>query len=307
MTNNTPTFLARSMAWAGAAMISGCAFAADNGAPTTGITAALAAYEGGKFSQAAQLLKPIESTNGRAAGITCELFVRKLLPPDDERGQNACETAVKARDPHGLVWRGLAGHPGFATLGMPAGEGASLGYFAEAAELDYPPAIGRLCEYYYGKSKFQEAVSFCTYSAAREVPEALYYYGLMSLDGKGVVQDSQKALKALLLSAQRNYAPALLKLSEMSRDGTSGLPKNPVKAYSWALLALAAEPESKQIEDTKQTLAKELEDNKLSIAQKNAAAWKMIPAPSSQTFYGPKKCQGECGSSESAEESRANQ
>jgi TPR repeat protein len=246
---------------------------------------ALAAYEAGKFEQAGELLKALEDKDARAAGVTCELLVRKLLPRDDERGQQACETAVKGHDPHGLMWRSRAGERGFATLGFSSSDVAALGYLAEAAEAGYPPAFARLCERFLRKGEFQKAAPFCKFAAARDVPEGLYQYSIMLLEGKGVVQDFKKGMTALTLSAQLNYAPAYAKLSELARNGASGVPKDPIKAYGWLLLATAADPDSKELAGAKESLAGEIGAAKVSTAQKNAAMWKARPAPTSRDFY----------------------
>lgn len=254
-------------------------------APAANLGAAMAAYAEGKFQQAGDALKALEENNGRAAGIVCELFVRKLLPPDDERGSAACETAGKMKDPHGLMWRGLAGRDGYASLGLSITEAATLGNFAQAAELDYPPAFGRLCEHYYRKQSFKQAVPFCKYAGGRGVPDALYYYALMTIDGKGVVQDFRKGVNALLLSAQLKSESALAKLSELSRHGASGMAKNPVKAYTWILLASSVDPNSKAIAEQKQSQAQEIGPDKVAQTQKNASAWIMSTPPTTTDFY----------------------
>ncbi len=235
--------------------------------------AALKAYEGRQYQQAADQLKAFEQSNGRAAGVVCELLVRKLLVADDERGQAACNLAAQMHDPHGLVWRGMAGRNGYAAFSLPVSEALTLGFLAEAAELDYAPAYARLCESYYQKSRFQQAAPFCKYAAAKGVPEGLYYFGLMSFDGKGVVQDFQKGHSAMLLSGQSRHAPALLKLAEMARDGANGVDKNPVKAYAWTLLASAADPDAPAIRNIKQALASDIGEQGVAQAQKSAAAW----------------------------------
>lgn len=245
----------------------------------------IAAYENGKFEQAGALLKTLEDQDARAAGLTCELLVRKLLPRDDERGQQVCEFAVKGHDPHGLMWRALAGERGMATLGFPTSDVAALGYLAESAEAGYPPAFGRLCERFYRKGEFQKAVPFCKYAAAKEVPEALYNYSLMLMEGKGVVQDFNKGMTGLTLAAQLNHAPAYAKLAELARSGANGAPKDPIKAYGWLLLATAADPDSKALATEKASLAKEIGEGKVATAQKNAAKWQVRRAPTSRDFY----------------------
>lgn len=244
------------------------------------VAGAVAAYTNRQFQQAADQLKAVEAANGRAAGLVCEMFVRKLLPADDERAQAACDTAAKAHDAHGLVWRALVGRQGNPAFNLPVSEALAMGYLAEAAELDYPPAFGRLCEMFFTKAKFQQAISFCQYSAAKAVPEGLYYFGLMSLEGKGVVQDFRKGHDALLLSAQTRHAPALLKLAEMARDGGAGQDKNPTVAYAWLLLASAADPDAVAIRNAKQSLAARLDEQQVKVAQKRAADWQpALPAP----------------------------
>jgi len=246
---------------------------------------ALAAYESSKFDQAGDLLKALEDKDPRAAGVTCELLVRKLLPRDDERGQQACETAVKGHDPHGLMWRSRAGERGFATLGFPPSDVAALGYLAEAAEAGYPPAFARLCERFLRKGEAQKAAPFCKYAAASNVPEGLYQYSMMLLEGKGVVQDFKKAMVALTLSAQLNHAPAYATLAELARNGANGTPKDPIKAYAWLLLATAADPDSQELAVARESLAKEIGESRVSTAQKNAAKWQARPAPTSRDFY----------------------
>lgn len=246
---------------------------------------ALAAYEAGKLDQAGELLKALEDKDPRAAGVTCELLVRKLLPRDDERGQQACETAVKGHDPHGLMWRSRAGERGLATLGFPPSDVAALGYLAESAEAGYPPAFARLCERFLRKGEAQKAAPFCKYAAASNVPEGLYQYSMMLLEGRGVVQDFKKGMTALTLSAQLNYAPAYAALADFARNGANGAPKDPIKAYGWLLLATAADPDSKELAAAKDSLAREIGEGKVSTAQKNAATWKPLPAPTSRDFY----------------------
>lgn len=254
--------------------------------PVNALSGAITAYGEGKFQQAADMFKPEEGANGVAAGVVCELFVRKLLPPDDERGSAACEYATKAGDPNGLVWRALAGRNGYATLGIAVTETASLGYLAQAAEMDYAPAQGQLCEHFYTRKNFQQALPFCKYAGGRGIADALYYFAQMTLEGKGVVQDFRKGTDILLLSAQLRSALALTKLAELSRDGATGIPKNPVKAYAWILLASSADPNSKTIAAEKQALARNLSESKIAAAQANAAAWPLV-RPSSRRDLAP--------------------
>lgn len=237
------------------------------------ISAGVDAYANRRYQAAADALKPHEQTHGRAAGIVCEMFVQRLLSPDDARGAAACETAVRLADPHGLVWRAMAGRERRASLGLAVTEAASLGYLAQAAELGYLPAYGRLCEYHYGKKQLAQAVPLCKLAAGRGSPEGLYFFALMALEGQGVVQDFSKGRNALLLSARLNSAQALIKLAQLSRDGASGFRQDKSKAYSWVLLALAQAPDAPQVLALQQALAAELGPDKMATAQQRATDW----------------------------------
>lgn len=252
---------------------------------TVDFDSATTAYAEFKYERVANILESVEKINGRAAGIICELFVRKLLPPDDERGSAACDYAVSMKDAHGLVWRGIAGREGLPSLGMQVTEAAALGYFAQAAELDYPPAFGRLCEHYYKKKLFQQASAYCKYAGSRGIADGLYYHALMTIEGNGAVQNFKKGMELLLLGASLRSAPSLLKLAEYCRDGSAGFGKNPVKAYSWILVASSVDPDSNLIATAKQSLAQGLSDSQISYSQKNAANWKMTSGPTSKDFY----------------------
>ena len=237
------------------------------------LASALNAYSQGKYQVAGNALKEIESVNARAAGLVCELFVDKLLPPDEERGSSACATAVRLSDPNGLVWRGLAGHDQYASLGMQITEVSSLGFLASAAELNHVPAFSRLCAHYHSKKQFQEALPFCKYAAGRDSAEGLYYFGVMTGEGQGVVQDNRKSVDSLLLAARMGSAQALIRLAQLSRNGTGGLSQNKVKAYAWVLLASSQESDSRPISDLREAIARELDEAGIADAQKAANAW----------------------------------
>lgn len=237
------------------------------------IEAGIQAYAKGKYQIAADALKPYEQASGRAAGIVCELFVGKLVAPDDERGAAACETAARLADAHGLVWRAMAGRDGRPSLGLAATEAGALGYLAHAAELGHLPAYARLCEYYHGRKLLQQAVPVCKFAAGRGSPDGLYFFALMALEGQGVVQDFNKGRDALLLGASLGSARALVKLAELARDGSAGFTRNKSKAYSWILLASAQTPDAAPVLAMRQSLAAELDAGQMAAAQKRATAW----------------------------------
>jgi len=89
----------------------------------------------------------------------------------------------------------------------------------------------------------------------------------------------------LMLSAQLNYAPAFAKLADIARSGSYGAPKDTTKAYAWLLLATAADPDSKDLATAKGALAEQIGEGSVAAAQKNAATWKLRPAPTSRDFY----------------------
>ena len=84
----------------------------------------------------------------------------------------------------------------------------------------------------------KEAARWFALAAKQGLAEAQYQYGLVLLQGRGVVQDYKAAFGWIEKPAQRGYAKAQYSLGELYRYGT-GTVIDKARAYLWFNLAAA--------------------------------------------------------------------
>ena len=84
----------------------------------------------------------------------------------------------------------------------------------------------------------KEAAKWFALAAKQGLAEAQYHYGLILLQGRGVVQDYKAAFSWIEKPAQRGYAKAQYSLGELYRYGT-GTAVDKARAYLWFNLAAA--------------------------------------------------------------------
>jgi len=229
-------------------------------------------YDQSNYSKAAEGFRDLKPIPPQGLGALCRMAVAKNAISDAKADLQYCKDGVAANDPYSLVWLGLAYIDGNKWLGLQRDLTLGLGYLANAVTANFPVASEVLCDYFYRDSKFGRAAPFCKVAATSNLPGGLYHLALMSIEGKGAVQDFDKGRKFALLSASLNYFDAYMLLGEISKTGNYGKPKDLVAAYAWYALAGAAAPDSDDPRKERDALA--LDPSKVEEAQKLASKWK---------------------------------
>jgi TPR repeat protein len=250
------------------------------------IDSALKSYDAGQYEDAARVLRGDAQPSARVSGMLCELHVRGLVVDQKDETRQACGAAVAGHDPLGLmVYAGAYG-----AANPPAGivrdEQRFVSYLAEAIELGFPPAYERFCDYFFAKKMFSEATPFCKFAAASKLPGAMYNMSLMLFDGKGAVQNFDRARQFALASARMNYAPAYKLLGDLSSEGKLGNAKDLVQAYAWYALASSAAPDWSDPVALRNGL--DLNGEQVARAQALAGKWTPEPVPNIRQFYAAK-------------------
>jgi TPR repeat protein len=93
--------------------------------------------------------------------------------------------------------------------------------------------------------------------------------------GKGTKRDDAEAFQWYKKAADKGFASAQSKVSEMYARG-QGVPANPEQAYFWS--TLAAKQNEKNAERRSAALAANLSADAVARAQKSAGEWKPILA-----------------------------
>lgn len=228
-------------------------------------------YDRSDFGKAAEIFRSLNPVPPQGLGALCEMAVAKkaITTPDQDRGY--CEAAVAANDSQGMVSWGQAHLAGNDRLGVNS-QRLGLGFLARAVATRYPVASEVLCNFYFDAKLFSQAAPFCKVAAASNLPGGLFNLARMSFEGKGAVQDFDKARKFALLSAALNNPSSYFLLAEMERTGYAGSARNPIRAYAWYSLAASAAPDWAEPRDARQKL--DLSSTQVAAAQKAAGAWK---------------------------------
>ena len=144
-------------------------------------------------------------------------------------------------------------------LGLEKDNEAAVGWFRKAAEQGDPWGQVELAFMYEtggGVSQDDaEAVRWYTRAAEQGLPIAQFDLAYMYENGKGVQADVQKAIQLYELSAVQTYM-ARYNLATLYLVGSNKVPKDPVVAYKWGLLAVSFEFE-RILHDTSYSSQKE--------------------------------------------------
>lgn len=240
-------------------------------------------YDQSNFRKAAEVFRGLKPIPAQVLGALCQMTVAKQAVSDAKDDLQYCKDAVAANDPAGLVSFGLANINGNERLGLPKDKKLGLGYLAESMIANYPVASDMLCNYYYLESEYGRATPFCKVAAASNLAIGLYRLALMSLNGKGAIQDFEKGRNFALLSASLNYFDAYMLLGEISKSGNYGKPKDLVAAYAWFVLAGAANSDSDKPREEREAL--EIGQPKILEAQKMAGNWKINDSQKWRNLY----------------------
>jgi TPR repeat protein len=240
-------------------------------------------YDQSNFKKAAEVFRGLKPIPAQVLGALCQMIVAKQAVSDAKDDLQYCKEAVAVNDPAGLVSFGLAHIMGNDRLGLPKDKKLGLGYLAESMIANYPVASDMLCNYYYLESEYGQATPFCKVAAASNLAVGLHRLALMSLNGKGAIQDFEKGRNLALLSASLNHVDAYMLLGDISKTGTYGKPKDLVAAYAWFVLAGAAAPDSDKPRQERDAL--ELDQSKVLEAQKMAGNWKIIESQKWRNQY----------------------
>lgn len=240
-------------------------------------------YDESNFSKAAEVFRSLSPIPPQILGALCQMAIEKSAISDPKADLNYCTQGVAANDLNSLVWMGIAQFNGDKHLSVERNETLGLGYLSRAVIANYPVASNVLCDYFYGKSDFGKAAPFCKVAAASKFSVGLYHLANMSLEGKGAIQDFKRGRNFALVAASLNSYPAYMLLGDIAKSGKYGQPKDLVAAYSWYVLAGAANPDSDEPQKLRNALG--LDASKIETAQKMATTWKKNEPAKWRVFY----------------------
>lgn len=231
-----------------------------------------ALYDSSNFSKAAEVFRSLKPIPPIALGALCRLAVNKSAISDPAADLDYCNQGVAADDPESLVWMGIAALEGNDRMGIAVDKTLGYGYLSKASIAGFPVANNVLCYYLYEGGDQGHATPFCKVAAASGQDSGLYYLAVMSIEGKGAIQDFKKGWDFALLSASMNNYSAYILLGNIAKSGKYGKPKDFVAAYAWYLLAGAVESGNNEPQKLRDELG--LDSEKIAQAQKMAASWK---------------------------------
>lgn len=231
-----------------------------------------ALYDGSNFSKSAEVFRSLKPIPPIALGALCRLALMKKAISDPAADLDYCNQGVAANDPESLVWMGIAFLEGNDRMGITKDKTLGYGYISKAAIEGFVLANDVLCHSLYVESGFARATPFCKVAAASGLDSGLYYLAVMSIEGKGAIQDFEKGRNFALLSASMNNYPAYMLLGNIAKSGKFGKPKDYVAAYSWYLLAGAVASDTNEPQEMRDEL--KLDASNIEAAQKMAATWK---------------------------------
>jgi TPR repeat protein len=240
-------------------------------------------YDQANYSKAAEVFRSLAPMPPQVAGALCEMAATRKAASTPQQDMKYCQEAISANDPQGMVTLGRAHLEGNAGIAAEKNETLGLGYLGTAVAAGYPVASNVLCVHYHGAAQFARAAPFCKVAAASGLPGGLHHLALMSMEGKGAVQDFEKGRKFALLGASLGNAPSFVLLGDMASAGDKGHRKDPVAAYAWYALAAAAAPDWDHPVSLRDGIG--LDGSKVAQAQKLAATWKTSPPVAWRSMY----------------------
>ena len=242
-----------------------------------------ALYDQANYAKAAELFRSLAPMPPQVLGALCEMAATRKAASTPAQDLKYCQDAVAANDPQGMVSLGRAYLEGNQFLKVEKNATLGLGYLAAAVAAGYPVASNVLCLHYHRSSEFARAAPFCKVAAAAGLPGGLHHLALMSMEGKGAVQDFDKGRKFAVLAAGLGNAPSFVLLGNIAVSGEQGHRKDPVAAYAWYALAAAAAPDWDQPVTLRDGIG--LDGAKVAQAQKLAASWKTSSAVAWRSLY----------------------
>ena len=187
-------------------------------------------YDQANYAKAAEAFRALAPVPPQALGALCEMAATRKAASTPAQDLKYCTDAVAAGDPQGLVTLGRAYLEGNRFLAVDRNETLGLGYLGTAVAAGYPVASNVLCLHYHRSTEFARAAPFCKVAAAAGLPGGLHHLALMSMEGKGAVQDFDKGRKFALLGASLGNAPSFVLLGDIASAGDRGHRKDPVAA-----------------------------------------------------------------------------
>lgn len=109
-------------------------------------------------------------------------------------------------------------------------------YLTKAAEMGLPHAMLNLGHLHAFHGDHKQAFKWYLKAAENDLVDAYYYVGVAYKEGKGITQDSQKAVK-WLEAVEYEMHGAAWELAEIYRDGIGNVPQNLEKAQAYYQLA----------------------------------------------------------------------
>jgi len=91
----------------------------------------------------------------------------------------------------------------------------------------------------------------------------------MYQSGRGIPQDTIRALRLFLLSAENGNMKAALNLANVFRAGI-GVKQDPTPSYMWLQIAAAG---GEDVAEALHVASQEIDEPRLKLAQQQAAAW----------------------------------
>jgi len=231
------------------------------------------AFDNAKYNDAADILRKLNPQTPKAKAFLCLLYSDKYISPNNDESSRVCEEAVVAKDPLAIYIYSIAYLYGNPNIQITANPPIGIGYMAvDVIDLDFAPAYDFFCNKYLSENNINTAINFCKVAASKGMRKSLYAMGMLSSDGKGVIQDYKRANNLMLASAALNYTPAYMYLAQASRDGLYGNPKDFKQAYAWYSLAAAADTNDTKASQARDSL--KLSGDDIIAAQKLATVWK---------------------------------
>ena len=240
-------------------------------------------FANGKFNNAAETIRKLDPQSSKAKTLMCQLYADKLIDTNVEEASKYCKDAVEAKEPIAIYIYAIAHLNGNNNIKVTANNAKALGFMSmDIIDHDFALAYDFFCEKFVQEKNFSEAISFCKIASSKGMRRSLYYMGLMTALGKGIIQDFNKSKDFMLASATLNNPSAYMFLGEMTRDGLYGESKDAIQAYAWFTLAASVEPDNS--EALENMLKMKLNNHDIISSQKIASKWK-AKTPKLLDFY----------------------
>lgn len=109
----------------------------------------------------------------------------------------------------------------------------AMSYYRKAAEAGYIPAQNRLAYLLDKSEENEEAVQWYQKAAAQGDAEGEYGLARMYVEGEGIEQNKEEALRLFRSSANKNYTPAIHVMATAYEKGELGLRVDYELAREW--------------------------------------------------------------------------